>query len=111
MGSPREDDDALWHFIGGLIAASVSILLLMLFRGYVLVKMWTWFVVPLGVVGIGLAHAIGISTIITFLTHKPSSEEREDERSLTAKIVAKSLEGVFIIGFMWAIGAAVHAFM
>ncbi len=31
--------------------------------------LWNWFVVPLGLPTIGLAHAIGIDTLITFWTN------------------------------------------
>lgn len=30
--------------------------------------LWAWFIVPLGVTGIGLAHSYGLAIILTFIT-------------------------------------------
>lgn len=36
---------------------------------FVLVQLWAWFMLPLGVPAIGVAHAYGIGVIATFLTY------------------------------------------
>lgn len=48
-------------WIGLLIALPASILL----RAYTLSTLWYWFVVPIGFRGIGMAHALGLVTVIS----------------------------------------------
>lgn len=44
-----------------LIATSFGVLF---FTAFVLMSLWAWFVVPLGVTALSFAHALGINTII-----------------------------------------------
>ena len=41
---------------------------MMLLRGWVIMRLWAWFIVPFGIQGLTLPHAIGIGLILTFLT-------------------------------------------
>ena len=41
---------------------------IVLLKGLVLKILWGWFIVPLGIMEIGIAHALGFSIIITYLT-------------------------------------------
>lgn len=41
-----------------------------IFRGLTLSVLWGWFIVPLGVVSIGIPMAIGIAMIIGFVTYQ-----------------------------------------
>lgn len=38
--------------------------------GFVVSKLWFWFVVPIGVMPIGIAQAIGLDILITFIVTK-----------------------------------------
>lgn len=38
-------------------------------RAWVLVKLWLWFVVPLGLPAIGLWHAMGLGSLLGLLTY------------------------------------------
>lgn len=40
----------------------------MMLRGFVLVKLWHWFIVPLGVVELRIPTALGIAVIVSLLT-------------------------------------------
>ena len=39
----------------------------LIWSGFVITKLWIWFVVPLGLPVISISHAIGIDLIITFM--------------------------------------------
>jgi len=51
---------------------------IMLADAYVMRALWTWFVVPLGVPAIGMAHAYGINVLVSILT--PKSYRKRDDR-------------------------------
>lgn len=46
----------------------VTLPALVALRGYMLFKMWEWFVVPLSVPAIGIAQALGIAALLNALT-------------------------------------------
>jgi len=78
--------------IAGIATASavltISILLLVLcwafVQGFVLSTMWGWFVVPLGLPALGLAHAIGLSFLVRWLTHQHVSCQKDENRKEVA---------------------------
>lgn len=53
--------------IGLLVIAIIGMIafiaVICLYQAFVLATLWTWFIVPLGVVKIGLTHAYGLSLI------------------------------------------------
>ncbi len=59
--------------IGMLVVLSIA-------RGFVLSYLWEWFIVPFGLFELSIAHAIGISLIVSFLTYElPNAGEKEDK--------------------------------
>lgn len=46
-------------------------------RGFVISKCWQWFIVPFGIVEIGIAHAIGLSVIVSTVTYSGKSEKKD----------------------------------
>lgn len=57
-----EQNKSNLSFFGVILVIALSVAQT-IFSGYVLSEMWTWFVVPLGVTAIGLAHAVGIASL------------------------------------------------
>lgn len=57
--------------IGGILLLGV----LVMWRAFALTYLWTWFIVPFGLPEIGLWHAAGISTIISYLTYEGAKQE------------------------------------
>jgi hypothetical protein len=49
--------------------------------GFVLMVLWGWFLIPLGLPAIGLSHAIGLSTLIGLVTHQMPSEGPSSDRT------------------------------
>jgi hypothetical protein len=50
--------------------------------------LWLWFVVPLGVMQLSLAHAFGISGIVYYLTYRPITHSIDKEQATKAMIQA-----------------------
>ena len=53
--------------------------------GWALVRLWNWFILPFfDVPTLSIAHAVGISLIVSFLTYSPT--EAKDGRTTEEKI-------------------------
>lgn len=65
--------------IGCFVGFVFIILTSAILRGWVLTKLWFWFVVPFGAPFLGLAHGIGISLICGYLTYQFDKKYPEDE--------------------------------
>lgn len=54
---------------------------LTLYRGWILLNLWNWFIIPLGAPHITMAHALGISLVIGFMTaHYDSRTKTQSEK-------------------------------
>lgn len=60
-------------------------------QAYVLMSLWGWFVVPLGVAALGFWHAFGLSILIHFVQKQ---NYVSDEESVLGKVVLKWLLGL-----------------
>jgi hypothetical protein len=92
---------ALLKFFGvmGLLALAAT------FNGWVLSILWGWFFVPiLGLPALGVAQAIGISTVVGYLTHQhrktPEGEEAEAFAYIAAQPLFALLIGYIVKSFM-----------
>jgi hypothetical protein len=79
------------------LAAIVAVLSVV--RGFVLSYLWQWFVVPFGLPSITVAHAIGISLIVSFLTYEGAKTESNDIGEAIGNGVGQTLL-VFFIGWI-----------
>lgn len=61
----------------GVLALSVII------NGYVLSILWVWFVVPLGLPVISVAHSIGLAMVTGWLTYQYTNKEEDNIKALT----------------------------
>lgn len=92
--------------IVGLAMVPVSIIL----RGFVLCQLWLWFVVPLGVKEIGIAHALGLSTAISMFgghSSSPDMEKRGDVPLAVWMVVMAVIPPLFCLLVGWIF----HSFM
>jgi len=79
----------------------------MILRGWVLLNMWTWFILPLGAPEINLAHALGLSTTLYLMNGmEVSTEENSDEEK-----IKKFAQGVIILLITLFIGWIIQMFM
>jgi hypothetical protein len=75
------------------------------FRAFIMIDLWLWFIVPLGVAEVGMAHMYGI-TLVGNLVSGLMTSSSEDKPVL--EIVFTS---VFISLCFWGIAAIAHSFM
>lgn len=59
------------------IAQLILGILLTVLSGFVIMVLWGWFIVPLGLVPISLAHAIGIDLLVTFIVTTNASNSTQ----------------------------------
>lgn len=50
--------------LGGVVGFVALIALLAIFGAFTISTLWAWFMVPLGVKSVGLAHAYGLSILV-----------------------------------------------
>ena len=78
----------------GAIAAIVGVTALgVVVNGWVLSHLWIWFLVPLGLPVISVAHCIGISMVTSWLTYQYQTSKGEEDGSK----VLTNLAIVFIV--------------
>lgn len=93
--------------IVGLVALPFTIAL----RGWAISYLWLWFVVPLGVVPIGIAHACGISVIVAVLATRVAKSDPDEEKGPWHDVIVTLLVSVFMPLFALGMGAIFHALM
>ncbi len=76
-----------------------------LYCGWILKTMWAWFIVPLGVAPINLAHAIGLDSLLTIYRFHRSDRDNDYEWYISALGMALVYLVLLIIGFV------AHSFM
>lgn len=94
--------------IGNLVILVVFSPLLTILNGWVLTKLWDWFVVPtFGLPVLGLAAGCGIALIVKFLTHQTTNNEK-DIATFLSKSAANSIANSLVF---LAVGWIISGFM
>lgn len=101
-------DDESSKIIMGVMAL-LMVPFAMAWRGYVLSLVWAWFVMPLGVPAIGIAHAIGLS--MTIAVFAKQERETKEEKSFLVLVVRMVMKAVLVPLVVLAFAAIVHEFM
>ena len=61
-------------------------ILIFLWCGFVVMMLWNWFIVPIGLMRVNLAHALGIDCLVTFLvTLNPKKIADEASKNIKDK--------------------------
>lgn len=106
--STKSDDNDVFYAI--LLVALV--LPSILWRGFVIAKLWAWFVVPLGVVEISAWHAAGLSGLIAWVADSTAYRNAKDDKKTAGEQFAYACGMALLAPLLaWAMGAVVHAFM
>ena len=93
-----------------LLLAPLAIAAHLLSVGYVASHMWLWFLVPLGLPPISIAHAAGLSVIYTLLRLRYKPDEAEPGNPVT--YLLRATHGLlFHTGLLYGIGWGVHLAM
>ena len=93
-----------------LLLALLAIAAHLLSTGYVASHMWLWFLVPLGLPPITIAHAAGLSVFFTLfrLKYKPDSPRPANP---VTHLLKSTLGLLLTTGLLYGIGWAVHLAM
>lgn len=78
-----------------------------LFRGFVLTRLWAWFVVPFGAPTVGIATAIGLTMIGSMLTNVRRQADGAAE-SATDRVLNSVAYGFVLPAMCWLVGWACH---
>jgi len=112
--SKQNDDDIIWNLLLLITLFPMALVVSTIFRGYVFLVAWGWFIAPLGAPGITLVHAIGISVTASFITYSSSATDEDDKRdtkSFRNRMANKFFNGNLLTALVWGVLAIVHAFM
>lgn len=89
--------------LAALIIAASSIL-----NGWVLTKLWAWFVVPVfGLPALGVATAVGLGLIVHHLTHQHINAAKDPDAKWWVTLLEVLLRPLIVLG----LGAVVHCFV
>jgi len=109
----KKDNVVVDLIFGTILGLGLTIPLYML-CGFVLADLWLWFVVPLGVVAIGKAHACGLIGLIYLMTNigKHRYEPADmDNHGLTYRMIVLSLCISLGLLIVWGLGAILVTLM
>ena len=80
-------DKERWGCVLTILLGPVALVGATILRGWVLAKLWGWFIVSLGVPAIGVAQAIGISGLIAMLTYEGSQPSQKSDEELNTLLI------------------------
>ena len=66
------------YFLGFLFFLGFFLALLFV-DAFVLTKLWGWFITPLGLPCISYSHALGVSALVSYLTHQYIGKSDSDD--------------------------------
>lgn len=104
----KEEKHSLSDRVGAIVVMLLAIVPLMLLEGYVLSRLWLWFIVPvfsLPVLSVG--QAVGIMVVVSMLKTQLTNKSNE-EGSLTSKMLVQLLTSAFMRLAVWGIGYLVY---
>jgi len=81
----------------GIFLATIPITIL---KAFVMTKIWSWFIIPLGFPQIGIWHACGILTIISFISLKWRDDD-DTEIQMLNKIIYVIINSLVAWGFAY----------
>ena len=103
-------DENVWlSCLGVITLVTVVPVFAYVIYGFVLVRLWAWFIVPFGLPVIDTYQAIGLAIVVGFLTTRSTSNSKDD-RSTKDK-------GIAIVALMFSpfitliVGWVVHSLM
>ncbi len=91
----------------GWLSFFVGVPIISLATSFAFCLLWRWFLVPLGVLEISLAHAFGITCLISFVA--PSPVDRDKKRKPLDIIMIKVIAAALAIGIGYSALLAMKA--
>ena len=94
---------------GKLMAAILSFIILTVIRGFVLLKLWEWFIIPLfNQAPLKLFDAIGLLVVLYFIRVK---YDKTAETKTTKDTAIEIMFVIFICAYCLAFGWIIHLLM
>jgi hypothetical protein len=86
----------------GIMLAVFAIIVGVALHGYTVMHMWTWFVVPLGVMSLSYWHAFGLCAVVRYMTFTNTHLlAKKDHKWWEPVVMAVSVPaGVLLIGYI-----------
>jgi uncharacterized membrane protein len=69
-------------------------------RGFVIYKMWNWFIVPLGAVEIGILHAYGLSLMVG-IVFAFAVQNEDKKKNAAVSILELLMNNALVLLFGW----------
>ena len=91
----------------GNVAVLLSYPLVSVWRGYVLTVLWSWFIVPFGIVEVGLIPAMGIFLIASLVRFDVSPYKNYSNKDYWEVFSQTIVLPAFILG----VGYVIHLFL
>jgi len=99
-------------FIGYSVVAITAIVLSVIFSGYVLSILWSWFVSPVfGLVELSISEAIGVALVVSFLAKDYPEEDKKEEKSFNEIMGRLFITTIFRPAFALFAGWIITLFM
>lgn len=92
--------------LGKFTVFIISIVVAVIVRGFVLTKLWAWFIVPVFELSpLRIVEAIGISTLIGYLTYSREKGKEDDDfwKKFIESLVVSIVLALLSLGMGWII--------
>ena len=98
--------------IGSIVATIVALVLGAIMGGFVLSKLWVWFMVPIFDLNpLRIVEAIGLTFIVGYMTKDPVETNNILEGSFLEELLKAFLQTLVAAGGFLFIGWIIHLFM
>lgn len=87
--------------IGLIIAAIVGLALYVIYNAWVLTILWGWFIVPLGVKALSIAHAYGFTLVTGLILSNRGVKENKGKDDWVSSIITWLLLPLVALFFGW----------
>lgn len=87
--------------IGLIIAAIVGLALYVVYNAWVLTMLWGWFIVPLGVKSLSIAHAYGFTLVTGLILSNRGIKENKGKDDWVSSIITWLLLPLVALFFGW----------
>lgn len=89
---------SLWMQLVGVLA---TVVVLPIWRGFVTMKLWGWFAVPIGAPRVGLAVAIGLTFLIAHVVYRESPIQKKTDKEVLTGLLTVTLAPALSLGLGW----------
>jgi len=87
--------------VGLIIGALVGLFLFCIYNAWVLTILWGWFIVPLGVKALGVAHAYGFTVVTGLILGNRGVKENKDKGDWVSSVATWLLLPAVALLFGW----------